>query len=170
VGAESQQLNETKDKENLMSEKTITQYYADDHDRLDGLFGQFQALKQSDKAKALDFFRQFKAGLERHILWEEEILFPTFEAKTGMHGGGPTAVMRSEHVQIRRILDLVAAKEGDGTDAAEKELLDVLGAHNWKEEQILYPSIDQQVSLEERGTVYARMDQTSDRLNLPVSH
>ncbi|OGR89389.1 MAG: hypothetical protein A2992_04485 [Elusimicrobia bacterium RIFCSPLOWO2_01_FULL_59_12] len=141
-----------------MSDKTITQYYSDDHDRLDGLFGQFQALKKSDAANARKCFGQFKAGLERHMAWEEEILFPDFEAKTGMRDAGPTQVMRMEHQQIRQLLGSIAAHQGVGTEPEETQLLETLGSHNQKEEQILYPAIDQRVSAEERRGIYLRME------------
>ena len=48
-------------------------------------------------------FEKFKFGLHRHIAWEEEILFPLFEEKTGMTDGGPTFVMREEHRQIKAL-------------------------------------------------------------------
>ncbi len=83
-----------------MADPTISHYYAADHDRLDELFGRFQSSKQSDRTVARHLFAEFKAGLERHIAWEEDLLFPLFEAHTGMHAAGPTAVMRDEHRQI----------------------------------------------------------------------
>ena len=74
-----------------------------DHDRLDDLFNKYKDLKNSDPNKAEEMFSEFKSGLEKHILWEEDILFPLFEKKTGMYEGGPTAVMRLEHKNIKSI-------------------------------------------------------------------
>jgi regulator of cell morphogenesis and NO signaling len=51
---------------------TIRTYYERDHDRLDELFTTFQRLKRSDFAKAKEAFKEFKVGLQRHIVWEEE--------------------------------------------------------------------------------------------------
>jgi iron-sulfur cluster repair protein YtfE (RIC family) len=76
-----------------MNHPSISHHYGQDHDRLDDLFRQFQALKLSDRESAGRAFQEFKAGLERHIAWEEEILFPAFENKTGQTSG-PTQVMR----------------------------------------------------------------------------
>jgi regulator of cell morphogenesis and NO signaling len=52
--------------------------------------------KRPTPENAIKNFEEFKAGLEQHIVWEEEILFPSFEQKFGLPGG-PTEVMRWEH-------------------------------------------------------------------------
>lgn len=144
-----------------MNNDSITEYYSEDHDQLDELFRQFQTLKGSDRQKAIAAFRDFKAGLERHILWEEEILFPSFECKTGP-SGGPTEMMRWEHRQIRGFLNAIADElaQGEGDTAGEEMgLLSVLEAHNQKEEGILYPMIDQMTGPEERTEIFAEMSQ-----------
>lgn len=104
-------------------------------------------------------FQEFKAGLERDIVWEEAILFPSFENKTGMTEG-PTKIMRSKHQQIRGILEAIAGKLIAGTDATgddETGLLALLGSHNQKEESTPYPMIDQVTDGEERTKIFAEM-------------
>ena len=73
-------------KKGIKMENNILEFFANDHERLDDLFRQFQELRNSDVFKAEDVFREFKQGLQRHIVWEEEILFPVFEEKTGIIG------------------------------------------------------------------------------------
>ena len=124
--------------------QTVSGYYGKDHDRLDDLFKNFQTLKRSDFAKAKENFRDFKFGLQRHIVWEEQVLFPVFEKKTGMRLG-PTEVMRKEHRLIGAFLEAIHQKvkvRDPNTDTEEANLLEVLGQHNRKEELILYPAID----------------------------
>lgn len=143
---------------------TIAQFYGEDHDRLDELLRTFQTLKHSDRPNALAAFQEFKAGLDRHIVWEEQILFPAFEAKTG-HLEGPTAVMRWEHTQLRGYLEAIADKLAqDHSDTASDEagLLSVLGPHNEKEERILYPMIDQVTGGDERAEIFAEMSRKSE--------
>lgn len=143
-----------------MNDESILKFYGDDHDRLDHLFGEFRRLKPQNLREAASRFTEFKVGLERHIRWEEEILFPAFEEETGMRNTGPTVVMRQEHAQIKQKLGAIAAKLGAGdtqTDAEEAGLHEILGTHNWKEENVLYPAIDHQVSPEDRSDIYARM-------------
>jgi len=145
----------------LMNNSSISHHYGEDHDRLDELFQRFQTLKSSDRASAVRAFQEFHAGLERHIVWEEEILFPAFETKTGMTSG-PTQVMRWEHEQIRGFLAAIAGKLAAGADDTsddEAGLLAVLGPHNHKEENILYPMIDQVTDGAERTQIFAEMEQ-----------
>lgn len=142
-----------------MNTVSINEHYTHDHDRLDELFHQFQTLKTSDRVQAANNFREFKAGLEQHIVWEEEILFPSFETKFGLPGG-PTEVMRWEHREIRKFLDAIAEKlvrEEFDTEAEEEGLQAVLCPHNQKEEGILYPMIDQVTGAEERAEIFTRM-------------
>ena len=143
-----------------MADATISHYYAADHDQLDELFGRFQSSTKSDRSMARHLFAEFMAGLERHSAWEEDLLFPLFEAHTGMRTAGPTAVMRDEHRQIKHFLELIDSKlqgADSATDEDEAGLLEILAAHNSKEEHILYPAIDQQVSVRERDGVFVRM-------------
>jgi regulator of cell morphogenesis and NO signaling len=81
----------------MIEQKTIIAFYEQDHERLDELFKTFQKLKRSDFVKGKEAFKAFKFGLQRHIVWEEDLLFPLWEKKTGMSEGGPTFVMRAEH-------------------------------------------------------------------------
>lgn len=153
-----------------MSEpQTITEFYEKDHDRLDEWFKSFQTMKRSDVAKAKDAFKEFKIGLQRHIVWEEELLFPMWEEKTGMIEDGPTPVMRFEHSQIRQLLEAIHHKvEGQNleTDQDEQALVNLLSSHNRKEERALYPAIDTVTSAEECATVFSNMNSIpEDRYN-----
>ena len=144
----------------MSEQKTITEFFEQDHDRLDELFKTFQQLKRSDFAKAKDAFKGFKVGLQRHIVWEEDLLFPIWEEKTGMSESGPTPVMRNEHRQIGQQLEAIHQKVADqnpDSDQEELALLDLLGSHNRKEERALYPAIDKVTSPEERDTIFRSM-------------
>jgi iron-sulfur cluster repair protein YtfE (RIC family) len=142
-------------------EKTITEFFEQDHDRLDELFKTFQQSKRSDFPKAKEAFKEFKFGLQRHIVWEEDLLFPIWEQKTGMSDSGPTPVMRNEHRQIGQQLEAIHQKvvnQSPDSDHEEQALLDLLGSHNRKEERALYPAIDKVTGAEERQAVFQNMD------------
>ena len=153
----------------MTEQKTITAFYGEDHDRLDELFKTFQTSKRSDFAKAKEAFKEFKVGLQRHIVWEEELLFPMWEEKTGMVEDGPTPVMRFEHEQIRQLLEAIHRKveeQGLDTDQNEQALVNLLSSHNRKEERALYPAIDNVTNAEERTTVFSNMNRIpEDRYN-----
>jgi hemerythrin superfamily protein len=98
-------------------------------------------------------------------VWEEELLFPIWEEKTGMVEDGPTPVTRFEHSQIRQYLDAIHQKvEGQNPDTDREE--QALGSHNRKEERTLYPAIDNVTNAEERATVFSSMNAIpKDRYN-----
>ncbi len=89
----------------------------------------------------------FLAHIARHIALEEERLFPAFEESSGMSAGGPTEMMRSEHVQMQPLFaqmrDAAAAQDAAAYFDASQALHDILQQHNMKEEQMMYPMLDQ---------------------------
>ena len=144
----------------MKQQNTISAFFQQDHERLDALFQSFQTWKQKDWSKAKEAFTQFKAGLDRHIRWEEDFLFPLWEDKTGISDGGPTFVMRHEHRQIEEQLQTIGqnvAEQNADNDQAEQALLTLLGSHNLKEERVLYPSIDQVTTPEECRAIFGKM-------------
>lgn len=142
-----------------MESDSIQVFFEQDHNRLDELLKRFHDLKRSDFVNAKACFVEFKFGLQRHIVWEEDILFPTWEASTGMEGG-PTAVMRAEHRQIGQALEAVHQKviaQDPKSDHEEQALRNLLTTHNQKEERILYPAIDSVLTAQDRADLYERM-------------
>jgi iron-sulfur cluster repair protein YtfE (RIC family) len=145
-----------------MNDQTVQVSFAHDHDRLDQLLETYRRLKRVDFAQAKQAFREFKFGLQRHIIWEETILFPLFEEKTGMRDRGPTAVMRAEHREIGQRLEALHDKvrrQDVDSDREEEALLEALFAHNQKEENILYPAIDRLSSAEEKAAAFKTMEE-----------
>ena len=131
---------------NAATSRTVTEIFGRDHRRLDGLLADARrSLGAGELARAAAIFLRFREGLERHIVAEEEVLFPVFEELTGLVGG-PTAVMRAEHAEIRRYLAAVAERLESPDDADRTTplaaLTALLYAHNGKEERILYPMTD----------------------------
>ena len=132
-----------------------------DHDRLDALEAKvFERLAAQDQASARGRWAEFTVGLRRHIRFEEEVLFPRFEERCGP---GPTGVMRLEHRQIEAILEaigLALANEASAL-ALRAELHQVLGAHNQKEEMVLYPMTDRILDALERDALVAAIQAVS---------
>jgi len=154
----------------MSEQQTVTAFYEKDHDRLDELFKTFQTSKRLDFVKAKEAFKEFKIGLQRHIVWEEELLFPMWEEKTGMIEDGPTPVMRFEHEQIKQLLEAIHRKVEEqnlDTDQDEQTLSNLLSSHNRKEERALYPAIDNVISPDERARVFSDMKTIlEDRYNV----
>lgn len=137
----------------------ISSFFEQDHREIDALFA--GVLFDSPKA-ALNPFKEFDRRLERHINWEEEILFPAVSAKEPQLEMGPIRVMRMEHVDIRAHKAAALKTLGEGNGALAKNhaqaMLNVLKDHNFKEEQILYPACDQLLSVEDTAAVFARIE------------
>jgi iron-sulfur cluster repair protein YtfE (RIC family) len=150
---------------------TVTEHYGHDHTRLDDLLEQVEILNETNVAAARPIFAEFKAGLERHIGWEEEILFPIFESRTGMRDGGPTAVMRWEHTMIKdfllKIHDCLARQQKTLKENV-RGLHGLLQMHNHKEENILYPALDSMIGSAERVRLFADMENYPDGHSHPV--
>ena len=136
---------------------TSNSFMTDDHRQCDDLLAEAEmAQGKGDLAAARSAFAQFRAAMLEHFDVEEKILFPRFEAKTGMTQG-PTAVMRGEHEQMRDLLDaaLAALAEPDGGDYSGlvETLIILMQQHNMKEENILYPMCDQHLADESAALV-----------------
>jgi iron-sulfur cluster repair protein YtfE (RIC family) len=139
---------------------SVHQHFTDDHRRLDRLMQTFRSQKHSDFAAASNAFHEFQLGLRRHIVWEEELLFPFFE-KASQGGFGPTQVMREEHRLIKEALEGLHAKirrSDPDCDAQVQKLMELLSVHNRKEESILYPMFDDTLDAEERARLFQQME------------
>lgn len=133
--------------------ETISSYMQQDHVFIDGI-----AERAAAAAAARDwdgFAREgteFLQRLRQHIQVEERLLFPAFEEGTGMTAGGPSVQMRVEHEQMAPILQqmdaALAARDATGFQLSTKALFDILVPHNQKEEQMMYPMLDEAAGAE----------------------
>lgn len=149
----------------MLTTQGIQTTFAADHDRLDELFTRFRQHKQSDFVRAREFFKEFKFGLQRHIIWEEQVLFPLFEQKTGIYHNGPTDVMRAEHRRIGAHLEAIHDKvrrQEPNSDREEQELLAALAAHNEKEERVLYPMLDRLLTNDEKDAAFKAIEKVPE--------
>lgn len=133
--------------------ESITAWMQQDHVLIDGILERATAAAQAGDLAALEREATlFLQRLERHIDMEENLLFPAFEERTGMTAAGPSAQMRAEHEQMQGIFlqmrAAVAAKDAAGYRRASQALLEVLVPHNLKEEQMMYPMLDDAMGAE----------------------
>ena len=73
--------------------------------------------------------------------------------------------MRHEHRRIEEQLQAIdrnLAEEKMGDDQPEQALLALLGAHNLKEERVLYPAIDQVATPEECRDLLTRIKEFAE--------
>lgn len=132
---------------------TTSQFLTKDHRDCDAEWITVEAAAdQGDVEATRKTFTVFERAMQRHFGFEEQTLFPVLEEATGMHGMGPTMVMRNEHEQMRRVLATMAgALERGDTQAVLDHgdtLLMLIQQHNIKEERILYPLADARLAAE----------------------
>ena len=125
---------------------SISTIFTEQHHACDELFADAEAaVADGNWELGEEKFNAFAEAMEVHLGNEEEVLFPTFEERTGMRGG-PTGVMKYEHVQMRGLIDEmksdVAKRDRDHYLSASETLLILMQQHNVKEEQMLYAMCD----------------------------
>jgi iron-sulfur cluster repair protein YtfE (RIC family) len=127
--------------------QSISDYMAERHRECDELFALAEeAVAIDDWDSGAKRFAGFHRGMEAHFVQEEGTLFPAFEEATGMTMG-PTYVMKNEHRNMREVFDemkqAVEAKDADRYLGLSETLLVLMQQHNLKEDQVLYPMMDQ---------------------------
>ncbi len=125
-------------------ESGLAAFFTQDHSDCDSRWADVEELLDTaDIEVAEPVWKKFDTTMRRHLEMEEDVLFPAFDARSGMGGGGPTAMMRMEHEQMRGLLDqiAVAMDAGDAQEAMDigDTLLMLIQQHNVKEEGMLYP-------------------------------
>jgi len=132
-------------------EAGLAGFFTQDHHDCDAHWADVEALLDGeDPAQATQAWQTFENSMRRHFAMEEDVLFPAFESRSGMGGGGPTAMMRMEHQRMRGLLDQLSAMIGaaefeDALDVGDT-LLMLIQQHNIKEEGMLYPMAQNMLS------------------------
>lgn len=138
---------------------SITTPLLQHHKHCDEIFSRAEdACANGDWEAGEQSFALLANQLETHFTGEEELLFPSFEAATGM-SSGPTEVMRGEHRQMRGLLAqmqaALASRNSDAFGGAADTLLILMQQHNLKEENILYPMCDNALASSDIGASLA---------------
>lgn len=125
-----------------------SQLLSGDHRELDRKFEEFRATPPAATGRRNELFDQFATDLRRHIAIEERLLFPVFGE------GDPSRrllvdLMLDEHRRVEDVLHKIHLRLGTGsasTEDLETELLNVLWAHDAREEESVYPWFDTHLS------------------------
>ncbi len=139
----------------------ISEFLTDDHRECDQVFAVAEeAVSKGNWDEARQGMEKFTNTFFRHLSMEEDVLFPRLEEKMG-GPIGPTMVMRSEHQQMKALVEeMVLAAQDNDPDAflsASETLMILTQQHNMKEEQMLYPLCDE--SLAEDEAVIGKMQE-----------
>lgn len=124
-----------------MTDETLAEALLREHHEIDAGLDAFAAGNQGTAPlhKAIE-------ALRRHIYLEEAMLFPPLRT-AGYFAA--VMVMIREHGEMWRLMDqLEAAPTPAAGDELFTQLLDIIAAHNPKEEQIIYPAADSKLDAE----------------------
>lgn len=127
--------------------QSITELLSLDHERCDAMFERIAAaVATGNSQQAQAAFGKFNDAMQHHFAIEEAVLFPAFEQLDGSDLG-LTLHMRLEHEQMHELISEMQAALNSGSPASCNAPLATLSPlmqqHNLKEEQLLYPLLDQ---------------------------
>jgi len=127
--------------------KGIEQIMRHDHERLVALLETgARAVREGRWIEAAKFLERFRHDLvDGHMMVEETILFPAFEAQAG-HGDLPlTALLRKGHRELHvffmEMEEAIGAQDTEEYNALLSAVQAILKHHDAKEEEELYPFV-----------------------------
>lgn len=137
-------------------ERSVAAAFTREHHQIDEGIERFLAdTAERDPARRARPLLSAMEALRRHIYLEEEVVFPRLPPGPLMM---PLMVMRREHGELWTRMDALAEILEDDSSAsgivdACTELLSLLEDHNRKEEPIIYPHLDTDLSPQEQSLV-----------------
>jgi len=126
-----------------------------DHRACDEEFANMEnAVNDDNWAEASKLLEKFASDLNHHFNIEEKVMFVAFEARSASAHCNPTPVMIMEHTQMRNVLKELKThlddKDKDQFFGHSETLMMTMQQHNMKEEQMMYPMIDEAMIGEEQ--------------------
>lgn len=139
---------------------TLGEFYQRDHARLNSLWAGFLFLRSEGADAARDAFAAFRQGLERHMSWEDDLLFEELARRIDERGKLLTDLLTWEHQGLRRWLGRLAPSPstiGLESDLQFTAFAGTLAGHNRREERVIYPLVDRLFDLVTVARVAAGM-------------
>jgi hemerythrin superfamily protein len=134
--------------------ESITDFMSKDHSRLDHIFQTFRKSKNDNERRQL--FLEFKAGLERHMGWEENILFPPVKRELGDDSGMIDELIM-QHNRMREDLNGIASGQINSSVSFETDMEQLLAAHDKMEEEGIYPWVDDNLENKEKTEILSKI-------------
>jgi hemerythrin-like domain-containing protein len=135
---------------------SLADAFTHEHHAIDAGIEEYVASTQPDPRLRAAPLLDAMTALRRHIYLEEEIVFPHLPRGPLMM---PLMVMYREHGELWRRMDALAERlrspehPTDDVAATCRELLDLLDSHNSKEEPVIYPYMDSDLTQDEQHEV-----------------
>ncbi len=125
----------------------LSEFMKNDHRSCDAGFANMEnAVADENWTNARKQFEKFASDLLHHFDMEEEVMFPAFEARSENAHCNPTPMMIMEHEQMRNLIKQmrndIESKDKNHFFGLSETLMMAMQQHNMKEEQMMYPMID----------------------------
>ncbi len=132
---------------------TIKDYMTKEHRACDESFADMEnAVHEENWKEAKRLFELFASDLLYHFDMEEKVMFPAFETRSASAHCNPTPMMIMEHEQMKILVqDMrtdVDAKNKEHFFGLSETLMMTMQQHNMKEEQMMYPMVDEVMEAE----------------------
>lgn len=145
---------------------TILELMMGHHRQCDESFAKLENLVSENNWSNPGAFEEFFSIMTKHFKAEEDVLFAALEKRMG-GPIGPTQVMRQEHQQMSILMgqmkEAFAAKDQKKFLSVSDTWMVIAQQHNMKEEQVLYPLMDDAL----REEAAAVIDKTQGLLYQP---
>ncbi len=130
---------------------TILELMLGHHRQCDDAFAKLENLVAEKNWSNPQAFEDFFSIMTKHFQAEEDLLFAALENKMG-GPIGPTMMMRQEHQQmsvlLKQMKEAFAAKDHKKFLSLSETWMIITQQHNMKEEEILYPMMDDSLGAE----------------------
>lgn len=139
----------------------LGEFYHRDHERLDLLWAEFLSLRTKDADGARRIFEAFRQGLERHMAWEDELLFFEFARRVDDRGKLVATLLTWEHQGLRRWLARLVSHLGATDGEFDLECVafaGMLAGHNRREETLVYPLVNRLLTAQEAAQLRIKME------------
>ena len=133
----------------------IKEYMSADHRACDESFANMEnAVHEENWKEANKLFESFAGDLIYHFDMEEKVMFPAFKARSASAHCDPTEMMIMEHDQMRKLISDMRAdideKNKEHFFGLSETLMMTMQQHNMKEEQMMYPMVDEAMESENK--------------------
>jgi regulator of cell morphogenesis and NO signaling len=128
------------------------------HKELDAMFSRLSEALKEKNPHAKRICTDFNQAILDHFNWEETVLFPLFEKRTGFSGRDMTFVLKNEHYQIKKMFlskleTLIAGQKFSEIAVILTGLSEMLTMHRQMENDIFYPWLDAAPGGEEKENI-----------------
>ena len=137
-------------------EKLIIKIMDKDHKKIIELLNEFVKEFQKNQKNSINSFNRFKWNLDKHFFIEEKVIFNAYDLDNEKTNNDIQEIL-SQHLEIMNIISGLEDNINDDIPADTKELSRKLITHAKFEDEVFYPSLDEELSDEQKQEIIAKI-------------